>query len=331
VEALLQSLYVGDYEDCLGGDQTTSSTAQSSCHDLNTHDGLALHVEMFTCADKYDLPNLALLATQKFKAQLQHSWATSSLVRAVSMIYNSNLAGDGIEERSSGSDSDTLHSAASSSVISSTVPAEFTDTPSHIITTLIEKHPLRGHLLAFLSDHLSALAHSPLEQVVVLRALLHALPLFAGDICHLTFSQSWRKLRSNSIRSSSISDAGVGSTHLRRQSSERRHDTLQPPDTPTSVDSWHIIDTESPIRRRLSLATSAIVSAFTKVLPASPQRFDPTLTLTSEPTATGRRNEKYSCNKCQCEYTVHEPGMEYEFVCPRVSCGGRAEWDERLE
>jgi hypothetical protein len=287
---------------------------------------------MFTCADKYDLPNLALLATDKFKAQLQHSWATLSLVRAVSMIYNSHLAGNGIDERDVDIGFDTLCSAASSPLSPSVVTANSKSAPNRIVTQLTEKHPLRGHLLAFLSEHLSALAHSPLEPVVALRTLLHTLPLFAGDICHLTFSQSWRRLRSDSIRSCSISDSNAGITQFRQRSSERRPNTFHRPDTPTSDDSWHIVDTGSPMRRRLSLATSAIVSAFTKVLPASPSaQSSPALAFASESPVVGRRNERYRCNKGQCEYTVHEPGMEYEFVCPRVSCGEQVGWDERLE
>jgi hypothetical protein len=329
---LLQSLYVGDYEEPIGDDPVISPPEQSSTRDSDAPDGLNFHIEMFTCADKYDLPDLALLATDKFKAQLQHSWATLSLVRAVSMIYNSHLAGDGINERDVDIRFDTLCSAASSPLSPSVVTANSEGAPNRIVTQLTGKHPLCGYLLAFLSEHLSALAHSPLEPVVSLRALLHTLPLFAGDICHLTFSQSWRKLRSNSIRSCSTSDSKAGITQFRQRSSERRPDTFHRPDTPTSDDSWHIVDTGSPMRRRLSLATSAIVSAFTKVLPASPiGQSNPTQKLVSDFLAVGRQNERYRCNKCQCEYTVHEPGMEYEFVCPRVSCGGRAEWDERLE
>jgi hypothetical protein len=287
---------------------------------------------MCICADKYNLTTLSALAIGKFKVHLQDTWATWSLVRAVRLLYTSPLAGEAIDEREIGPEHDhtALEASSPSGAIHSTISGF--DASNNVVQLLLNRSPLRGHLLEFLSEHLSALAHSPLEPVIAIRALLHTLPLFAGDICYLTFSQSWRKLRRGSMHSTGSPESAKSGLHISLQPSSGRHDTLHVSHTPASDDAWQVIDNQTPMRRRLSLATSAIVAAFTKVLSASPPPGPSDLASGSASKASGggRLDERYRCGKCSCDYTVHDPGMNYEFVCPRVSCGGRAEWDERL-
>jgi hypothetical protein len=98
----------------MGEDQTPCSPEWPLHNDPNVRNDLAFHIDVSICTDKYDLPNLAILATHKFKAQLQHSWVTPSLVRAVSTIYNSHLAGEGIDERDVDAGTDKSGSSASS-------------------------------------------------------------------------------------------------------------------------------------------------------------------------------------------------------------------------
>jgi hypothetical protein len=287
---------------------------------------------MCICADKYNLPTLSALAVGKFNVHLQDTWATWSLVRAICLLYTSPLAGGAIDEREIGPEQDhTALEASSPSGALHSAASGFNDS-NNMVQLLLKKSPLRGHLLEFLSEHLSALAHSPLKPVIAIRALLHTLPLFAGDICYLTFSQSWRKLRRGSMHSTGSPQSTKSGLHIPLQPSSGRHNTLNASHTPADDDAWQVLDNQTPMRRRLSLATSAIAAAFTKVLPASPPPgpSDLASSLASEASGGGRPDERYRCGKCSCDYTVHDPGMDHEFVCPRVSCGGRAGWDERL-
>ncbi|KAF1818340.1 uncharacterized protein K489DRAFT_374369 [Dissoconium aciculare CBS 342.82] len=268
--ALLQFLYAGDYKAIAADSEANyNAVGQSHEHGEDPAEGpcnsLLLDVQMCICADKYNLPTLSALAIGKFKIHLQDTWATWSLVGAVCLLYTSPLAGEAIDEREIGPEHDhtALEASSPSGALHSTVSGF--DASNKVVQLLLMRSPLRGYLLEFLSEHLSALAHSPLEPVIAIRALFHTLPLFAGDICYLTFSQSWRKLRRGSMHSTGSPQSTKSGLHIPLQPSSGRHNTLNASHTPADDDAWQVLDNQTPIRRRLSLATSAIVAAFTKV------------------------------------------------------------------